>query len=65
MTLRVGPVDTPSGKTYVYRIGTHHSEYTYANYQSALHAGKRPQRVNQCGRLEPREAGMTSDTDAG
>jgi hypothetical protein len=48
--LRVGPL--PSG-SYAYRIGNRISESKYANAESARADGRRPQRVNANGRLEP------------
>ncbi len=53
MDTRVGPIDTPFGVTYVYRIGDQLSEAAYANAASAWHDARRPQYVNGDGRLEP------------
>ena len=50
--IRVGPVDTPNGVSYVYRIGNRISEY-YHNAASAWQDARRPQRVNASGYLEP------------
>jgi hypothetical protein len=50
--VRVGPIDTPNGTSYVYRIGDRISEY-YANAESARYFSTKPQRVNERGRLEP------------
>jgi hypothetical protein len=48
--LRVGPIDSGS---YVYRIGNRISEHKYANAASAYADGRRPQRINAKGHLEP------------
>ena len=48
--LRVGPI--PSG-SYIYRIGNRRSESLYANAESARADGRRPQRINTKGNLEP------------
>lgn len=50
--VRVGPIDTPNGTSYVYRIGLRISEY-YANSASARHDSARPQRINENGHLVP------------
>ena len=52
--VRVGPIDTPNGTSYVYRISGLLSE-PYANAESARYASRRAQRVNDRGRLEPVE----------
>lgn len=51
--IHVGPVDSPVGTVYVYRIGRKVSEHTYANAPSAWHDASRPQHVNEAGHLEP------------
>jgi hypothetical protein len=50
--VRVGPIDTPNGTSYVYRIGNRLSE-PYVNAESARYDARRPQQVNGRGRLEP------------
>lgn len=50
--VRVGPIDTPNGTSYVYRIGLRLSEL-YANSASARNDSTRAQRINENGRLVP------------
>lgn len=49
----VGPVDTPLGTSYFYRIADRLSEHGYVNPQSARHDARKPQAVNDRGRLQP------------
>lgn len=51
--IKVGPVETPLGTSYFYRIGDRLSESGYANTASARHDARKPQGVNERGRLQP------------
>ena len=51
--IEVGPVDTPWGVSYYYRVDGSLSAEGYANSASALHAAFKPQRADEHGRITP------------
>ena len=51
--IQVGPVDTPNGVSYMYRVNGKLSKHYYANSASATHDAMRPQKEDAEGRLEP------------
>ena len=51
--IKVGPVDTPNGVSYMYRVNGKLSKRYYANSASAMHAALKPQHEDADGRIEP------------
>lgn len=51
--IEVGPVDTPNGVSYFYKVNGKLSKNGYANSASATHDAIKPQKEDSNGRLEP------------
>lgn len=51
--IEVGPIETPYGISYYYRVDGALSADGYANSASATHAAFKPQHADEHGRLTP------------